>query len=484
MTAPTNWLLQGGNRIGRRLIVLIIAFSSLITLVISAAELVAEYQSLRKGLDRDMNHLEIYLPGLSGSVWDFDEKQIQTSLNALALLPNIDKVVITAVAERKERKWSAGTGEASKFIVRSYPLKYQLGDKELFIGTFEAVASLDPINRQIWARAITIVSGNAVKTLIVAIFMAFLLRRLVTSRLENLARKVDTLAPAAFRTEGADEPHMKESAPRELDEIAVVEWTLEQSTRKLIERSREKERLLTERNEVKRDDAEKRKLLQRIHAAVEEERKHIADELHDHLNASLIVLRLHAEQILNAANRQPSEQLLRDIAEKARMMLKEASELYSLGRGIIKRLRPEVLDTMGLRGAIEEMCEQYERIHPNCRFAFTADIDMGRINANTAITAYRIVQEALSNVIKHSSATACSVDLRTCQNGRTVNMEIRDNGAGFNPVATGDGVGLIAMRERVFSAGGTIELRSAPACGTSILVSLPVSEPSSTNAAA
>ncbi len=218
------------NRIGRRLIILIIAFSSLITLLISAAQLIFEYRELRKVMDRELEGLTIYVPSIAGSVWDFDERQIQRALDALALLPNIDRVRVVTADD--QRQWSSGKGVSASVVTKTYSLRHVVRGKETEIGTFEVVASLNAIYRRVAARAVSIVSSNALKTFLVALFMAFLFRRLVTGRLEVLGRKVDKLTPnmLRWRKTGEAEP---EPIPQHLDELSAVEWTLDNTARSL-----------------------------------------------------------------------------------------------------------------------------------------------------------------------------------------------------------------------------------------------------------
>jgi len=229
MTAYFQNLLFGErNRISRRLIVLIIAFSSAITLIVSIAELFNEYSQLRGGMDRELDTLSIYVPSISGSAWDFDASQIQLSLDALALLPNIDSVTVTTFGD--SRKWVAGKGISARTISREYPLSHKFADRDTQIGTLKVVASLSAIHHQVEARAFSIVLSNGLKTLLVVMFMTYLFRKLVTGRLEKLAGKVKNLAPSMLQLElvTQPEPH-PEMMPDHFDELDAVEWTLDHS---------------------------------------------------------------------------------------------------------------------------------------------------------------------------------------------------------------------------------------------------------------
>ena len=200
------------NRIGRRLIVLIIAFSSLITLCISVVQLAYEYRGLRSALDRQLDDIRIYVPTIEGSVWDFDEKQIQRALDALVLLPNIAVVRVTAADS--DRQWSAGKSRYPDVVTRRYSLRHDHRGVDTETGTLELVASLEGIYDQVIASAISIVVSNALKTFLVALFMVYLIRKLITVRLERMADKVHGLVPI----------------PAALDELDTVDWTLDKTT--------------------------------------------------------------------------------------------------------------------------------------------------------------------------------------------------------------------------------------------------------------
>lgn len=230
--------------------------------------------------------------------------------------------------------------------------------------------------------------------------------------------------------------------------------------------------------EVARDDAvksntERMRLIQKVNSAIEEERRYIANEIHDHLNAQVILVRLEAQRILKLASKEDARNALRDIAARAQAILDCASQLYEMARDIVRRLRPEVIDTLGLRDALEEMVGYYDRLHPQVRFAFHADGDFSELTSETSIAAYRLVQEALSNVVKHSGATSSSVRLLRPGGATVLRIEVLDNGKGFDRERVEPGIGLIGMRERVHGLDGTLEISSAENSGTQIRIDLP-----------
>jgi two-component system sensor histidine kinase UhpB len=238
---------------------------------------------------------------------------------------------------------------------------------------------------------------------------------------------------------------------------------------RVAERTRD---LLASRNEALRADADKRKLIQKVNSIIEDERKTIAIEIHDELNASLIAVRLESQTIQLLANKAPAGAEVAQIATKAQAITKLALDLYANGRRLVRRLRPEVLDMLGLHGAVEEMVNHYRSA--GLVFDFHTEGDFTRIGNELAISAYRIVQEALSNIMKHAGAGFVRVSLVLSEANDALQIEVLDDGEGFDPALASEGIGIIGMRERVFALGGSIQLRSTPGEGTLVAIALPL----------
>lgn len=241
---------------------------------------------------------------------------------------------------------------------------------------------------------------------------------------------------------------------------------------KVAERTRD---LLASRNEALRADADKRKLIQKVNSIIEDERKSIAVEIHDELNASLIAVRLESQTIQHLAAKAPPGPEVEQIRDKAQAITRLALDLYANGRRLVRRLRPEVLDMLGLHGAVEEMVNHYRSA--GLDFDFHTEGDFSRLGNELAISAYRIVQEALSNVMKHSDAGFVRVSLVLSDAAGALQIEVQDDGEGFDPALASEGIGIIGMRERVFALGGSIQLRSTPGAGTLVAIQLPLRLP-------
>lgn len=130
---------------------------------------------------------------------------------------------------------------------------------------------------------------------------------------------------------------------------------------------------------------------------------------------------------------------------------------------------------MGLAGAVEEMVRHADQVHPVARFTFQVDPGFPDVRGELAMPAYRVAQEALNNIAKHSDATLTSVTLSALPETGHLRMVIQDNGRGFDPQSPrSTGIGLIGMRERVAAVGGELRITSAPGQGTTVCVTLPL----------
>ena len=221
-------------------------------------------------------------------------------------------------------------------------------------------------------------------------------------------------------------------------------------------------------------DAEKRRLIVHSNAAVEEERRRIAVDIHDHLGAALISVRLEASGLAARAKAIGDA----DMEQEAKRIARTADSIYGTTRNIVKSLRPEIIDTLGLSGAIEELVRHVDQIHPACQFMFSAPDDLPDLRGKQAMPAYRVAQEAMNNIVKHSGATQAAVKLSLEPDPQHLRLVITDNGRGFDTRSDNiAGIGLIGMRERVAAVGGDLVIFSTPGQGTRLRVTLPLDNP-------
>jgi signal transduction histidine kinase len=197
--------------------------------------------------------------------------------------------------------------------------------------------------------------------------------------------------------------------------------------------------------------------------AAERERQRWARELHDDTLQGLGALRM-----LLSSGLRGDETALRDTVERAVDLI--AHQVDDL-RGLITELRPAALDDLGLQAALESLTERFAATKGP---ALSAEITLGereRFDPELETAVYRVVQEALHNVLKHAGATRARV--RVWRSGDHVLLEISDDGRGFADDVPTTGFGLVGMRERIELAGGTLDVRSTRGAGTSITARLP-----------
>ena len=206
--------------------------------------------------------------------------------------------------------------------------------------------------------------------------------------------------------------------------------------------------------------------------ASERERRRWARELHDDTLQALGAMRV----VLSSAARTGSpEELLKAVDGT----VEQLGEGITALRGLISELRPAALDELGLAAAIEGLVEQ--QAAPG-ELEIDADVSIGagpdaagRLEPELESTLYRMVQEALTNVVKHAEAETVRLVLRE-DSGR-IEVIVRDNGHGFDTTRPTEGFGLLGMRERIELADGELEVRSRPGEGAEVRAWVPVRRP-------
>jgi signal transduction histidine kinase len=204
-------------------------------------------------------------------------------------------------------------------------------------------------------------------------------------------------------------------------------------------------------------------------AAAEQERRRWARELHDETLQELAGLKLLLATTRIAKDEQERDQQLQHAGERIDVAVRGL-------RDLITDLRPATLDQLGLQPALEALAERVARstqltIDVHVDLAYESGREAGRLAPQIEDTIYRLVQEALANVVKHAGATRADIVVR--EHAGTVEAAIGDNGNGFNPEGEFAGFGLLGMRERVALVNGTITISSAAGDGTTVRASFP-----------
>ena len=224
--------------------------------------------------------------------------------------------------------------------------------------------------------------------------------------------------------------------------------------------------IATDITELKKAQDQLRRLSGSIMANQEKERKAIARELHDELGQVLTALRMDAVWLSERL-----QALDPKAGDRALAMCGLIDSTIDEVRGLATRLRPGVLDDLGLIDALEWYIADFaKRTGIACTFKHR---QVPNIDGIGATAAYRIVQEALTNVTRHAAATQVKVSLEPKKGMLT--LAVADNGRGFDlqEIASSECLGLAGMRERAGLLGGSLEIRSRPGKGTKVCFKLP-----------
>jgi signal transduction histidine kinase len=209
-----------------------------------------------------------------------------------------------------------------------------------------------------------------------------------------------------------------------------------------------------------------------LQASTEEEKAALARELHDELGGILTPAKMDLSWLEGRLASDPAS------VERVRRLTKLIDEGIDMKRRIIEDLRPSLLDHLGLKAAlqwnVEETCKA---ANIECRLKLSDSVE--RLSADLEIALYRVVQESVTNIIKHARATLVELTLERTAPGLL--LVIADNGVGIGDTGAFKRMshGLVGMRHRVHSIGGTIDIRGTPGRGTVIAVSVPLETPAS-----
>ena len=255
-------------------------------------------------------------------------------------------------------------------------------------------------------------------------------------------------------TEGAErtvEVHCYPIFDREENVVEIIEYAMDVTERK---KAAEAERL--------------KRLSEMLINFQEEERRRVARDLHDELGQVLTAIKLTLGMILK-----DHPELDDEIREELEETVSIMDSAMRFTRTISTRLRPEMLDSLGLIPSIEHEVAFAEK-RSGMRIRCTGPGLRTRLDPQKEITLYRVVQEALNNIFKHAEASEAEVSIG--EEDGAVLLQVRDNGRGVEDtdIETSRGLGVLGMRERIASVGGTLTIRSRPGGGTVLEAVVPI----------
>lgn len=225
---------------------------------------------------------------------------------------------------------------------------------------------------------------------------------------------------------------------------------------------------------------ENERLARRLVSIQDDERRHLAMELHDEVGPCLFGIKANADSLANLADEVPPPHRDR-IRQRADQIGSVIDDLQAVNRSILKRLRPIALGHVALEDLLNDLVGTTRRIAPEVEIRLAVEAARRRFGDDVDLTVYRCVQEGLANALRHGAPRR--IDIRIAPTREGIVLDIADDGSGRDPAAS-YGLGLTGMDERVRALGGTLAVATGTAGGTRLTVRIPVAPPSETETAA
>jgi signal transduction histidine kinase len=214
---------------------------------------------------------------------------------------------------------------------------------------------------------------------------------------------------------------------------------------------------------------EQHKRLAQQHVEFQEsERKALARELHDELGQYLHAIKTDAVAIQTKGAGDATT-----LKRAAAAIIGHCDHLQEVLRSLIGQLRPVGLDVLGLRAALEYLIERAQMRIPERKLAMQIEGDLDSLDESTSLTVYRLIQEGLTNVARHSGAQRVVIQVVQDTSENMLLLRFSDDGRGADPAAKPAGLGILGMRERVEILGGELRVVTAPGAGFSIAARVP-----------
>lgn len=223
---------------------------------------------------------------------------------------------------------------------------------------------------------------------------------------------------------------------------------------------------------LKELDDENHALIQKMIKVQDDERKELARDLHDEFGPALFMARVGVGGLRKKIDKALAEQRFSvewDVVDA------NFDKLQQINKRTLGRLRPAALEEMGLTGAVEAMIQSWQRTKENLELAYRFSQTAFPLDEHKSLTAYRIIQEALTNVFRHSKASKAWIEMSTQfdDDSQLLKIVIEDNGIGVNSHGP-KGIGLRGMKERILAAGGSLVVSQVHPSGTRIEATIPV----------
>ena len=266
--------------------------------------------------------------------------------------------------------------------------------------------------------------------------------------------------------EESDEQALEHSYSRIMETLQKVNELEKKHSVELAEANAKLEKEVTVREQAEK---EIRRLSRKLIDGTEEAQKNLAQDLHDEFGQTLTAFHLGLEKLNSAIPKELTRQ-----KEQIMHLIPVVEQLGEKIRSISSNLRPDLLDDLGLVPTLDWYVKEFQDVRKEPVIDFQSVGLKKRLPPDIELVLYRIFQESINNVVKHSEAR--NVYVMLTYNYPKVILMVKDDGKGFEPDGRFSGIGLIGMRERAESMTGTLDIRSEKGKGTSIRTELPVND--------
>lgn len=251
--------------------------------------------------------------------------------------------------------------------------------------------------------------------------------------------------------------------------VILLTESRERALELLAEKNEFLEREVTER---KRAQEQLQDLTERLNSVREEERTHVAREIHDVLGQMLLVLKMDLTWLRKRLPREED-----GLRQRTDAMAGQIDELVQVVQRVTADLRPDLLDNLGIAAAVEWEVREFTKRSRIKTMVDVANVDKDVVDGERATTMFRILQEALTNVARHAKASEVDVILKKEAGWLTLTVE--DNGKGIrnDELTSPRSLGLLGMKERVRPFGGQVIITGKPRQGTTVLATIPTGSP-------